>query len=161
MRKEQQQETDGTSRENRMHNIEQECHCVQIRSRVGKEESVVVKRRLKMGKTRGLETRKKHDKGKNCWAGTGRGYLRFLVSTGWISFSELTSLTPWSTPACTALISYGVTGIHCFVALTAPVLSATTKLELCLYPWIRELREPTKLVLLTLHLYAFTQATLC
>ena len=35
------------------------------------------------------------------------------------------------------------------------------KLELCPYPWIRELREPTKLLLLTLHLYAFTQATLC
>ena len=35
------------------------------------------------------------------------------------------------------------------------------ELELCPYPWIRELREPTKLVLLTLHLYAFTQATLC
>ena len=35
------------------------------------------------------------------------------------------------------------------------------ELELCPYPWIWELREPTKLVLLTLHLYAFTQATLC
>ena len=35
------------------------------------------------------------------------------------------------------------------------------KLELCPYLWIRELREPTKLVLLTIHWYAFTQATLC
>ena len=35
------------------------------------------------------------------------------------------------------------------------------QLELCPYQWIQELREPTKLVLLTLHLYAFTQATLC
>ena len=35
------------------------------------------------------------------------------------------------------------------------------KLELCPHPWIRELRSPTKLVLLTLHLCAFTQATLC
>ena len=35
------------------------------------------------------------------------------------------------------------------------------QLELCPHPWIRELRSPTKLVLLTLHLCAFTQATLC
>ena len=35
------------------------------------------------------------------------------------------------------------------------------ELELCPHPWIRELRSPTKVVLLTLHLCAFTQATLC
>ena len=38
---------------------------------------------------------------------------------------------------------------------------AKIQLKLCPYPWILELREPTKLVLLTLHLYAFTQGALC
>ena len=40
-------------------------------------------------------------------------------------------------------------------------VESNMKLELCPHPWIRELRSPTKLVLLTLHLCAFTQATLC
>ena len=39
--------------------------------------------------------------------------------------------------------------------------SPTQATLLCPHPWIRELRWPTKLVLLTLHLCAFTQATLC
>ena len=41
------------------------------------------------------------------------------------------------------------------------VFEAEEQLELCPHQWIRELREPSKLVLLTLHLYAFTQAILC
>ena len=51
----------------------------------------------------------------------------------------------------------------CFLRWILRVFTAQiqSQLELCPHPWIRELRSPTKLVLLSLHLCAFTQATLC